>query len=152
MNPILFADFDGVMHPVGGDVAPLEYAPLLITALEPYPSVRIVLSTSWVAAFGFDDTRAMLPLELQRRVIGATYHSHMKRNMHPKWWVSATRYQQIAHYVQRHAVARWLAIDDDDEGWPAEHRDQLVRTSAYAGLASAVTQAELADKLRSLMS
>jgi hypothetical protein len=27
---ILFLDLDGVMHPVGGDVPPLEYAPLLV--------------------------------------------------------------------------------------------------------------------------
>ena len=82
MRPILFLDFDGVLHPVGGDVAPLEYAPVLVQLLAPHSNVHIVLSTSWVGTFGFDNTRAMLPLELQHRVVGATYRSPLERYLH----------------------------------------------------------------------
>ena len=144
MPTILFLDFDGVLHPIGGDVAPLEYAPLLIAALEPHPAVEIVLSTSWVPVFGLDGTRDMLPAELRQRVVDATYDPlYMLRAE----WSSLTRYAQIAHYVKRRSVTRWLAIDDDAEGWPAEFRKSLVRTSGLLGLAHPDVVPELADKL-----
>ncbi len=146
---VLFLDFDGVLHPVGGSILPFEYTPLLIRALEPYPAVRIVLSTSWVATYSFKYTRDMLPLELRRRVIDATLDPAYRAE---KWWVRASRYEQIAHYVKRYSVERWLAIDDDDDGWPPELRHHLVCPPKYVGLYSADTQAELADKLKSLTS
>ncbi len=144
---ILFLDLDGVLHPVGGGVVPLEYAPILEAALEPYPAVHIVLSSSWVEVFGFDDTRAMLPPALQKRVVGSTYDPAYK---HQQWWLTASRYEAIAHYVERYCVKSWLAIDDDDDGWPAELRHKLVCPPKHVGLAAAGMQAELAYKLRSL--
>ncbi len=142
MSAILFLDFDGVLHPTRGDVAPFEYAPLLVAALEPYPDVRIVLSTSWVEVFGLEESRAFLPEELRRRVMGATYYE--------EWPARLTRYGQIVHYVRRHLLTRWLALDDDDQGWPAEHRQRLVRTSGLLGLAHPDAVPELTDKLKRL--
>jgi hypothetical protein len=135
---------DGVLHPIGGDVAPLEYVPLLVAALEPYPAVEIVLSTSWVPVFGLDGTRDMLPAELRQRVVNATYDPLF---MPQAKWSSLTRYAQIARYVKRRSLTRWLAIDDDVEGWPAEHRKSLVRTSGLLGLSHPDAIPELAEKL-----
>jgi histidinol phosphatase-like enzyme len=46
---ILFLDFDGVLHedPCFDEARLFECAPGLAQALEPFPEVRIVLSTSW---------------------------------------------------------------------------------------------------------
>jgi len=130
-------------------VPPFEYAPLLVAALKPHPDVRIVLSTSWVPVFGLDGTKHMLPAELRRRVIGATYDPV---HMLPAEWSSLTRHAQIIRYVRRHSPKRWLAIDDDTEGWPAEQRKSLVRTSRLLGLAHPDALAELTDKLMRISS
>lgn len=139
---ILFVDFDGVMHATGGATAPLEYADLLAEMLEPYPGVEIVLSSSWVETFGFDDTRAMLPESLQRRVVGTTYN----RAGQP----GDSRYAEIARYVEQHSITKWLALDDDDRDWPADLRPALVLVPGELGIGSPATQAELDDKLRQL--
>ncbi len=89
MVATIFLDFDGVLHPIGGTVAQFEYAPLLVAALEPHPTAQIVLSTSWVPVFGLDESKDMLPAELQRRVIGATYDP--RYGLHEEW-SSLTRY------------------------------------------------------------
>lgn len=87
---ILFVDFDECLHAKGGATAPLEYADLLANLLEPHSGVEIVLSSSWVETFGFEDTKAMLPAALGRRVVGATY----ERGRPP----GDSRYADIARY------------------------------------------------------
>lgn len=149
MNPVvtLFLDFDGVLHPLHGGGGRFQYAPLLESALKPHPAVQIVLSTSWAVMFGLDETKNMLPAMLRQRVVGATYDPKYARR---EWLSSMTRYAQITKYVKRHSLTHWLAIDDDDEGWPVEHRKSLVRTSSMLGLAHPDTLPELADKLQRL--
>lgn len=146
-QPILFLNFDGVLHPMRVGVALFEYTSLLVDALAPHPDVHIVLSTTWVPVLGFDEAKNRLPAELQARVVGATYDPQYKLDMPPSWWSSLTRYTQIANYVKLHSLTRWLAIDDDTHGWPAERRNSLVRTSALLGLAHPDAVPELADKL-----
>lgn len=137
---ILFVDFDGCLHPTGGTTAPLEYADLLAEMLGPYPGVEIVLSTSWVETFGYEDTKAMLPASLQRRVVGSTCdHTGQPGD---------SRYAEIARYVEQHSIERWLAADDDDRDWPDEMRHALVLVPKELGLGSPAAQAELTDKLR----
>ncbi|WP_455233323.1 HAD domain-containing protein [Geopseudomonas aromaticivorans] len=161
---ILFLDFDGVLHPdavyrrINGDIelrAAGEFfmwAPVLIGALEEHPDIRIVLSTSWARALGYDQARKRLPPALRERVIGATWHSAMGRG----WKESIvydvqTRYQQIATYLNRlPAPVPWLAIDDDVEGWPEHHRDRLVQTDDMLGLSTPEAQADLVEKVRRL--
>lgn len=132
---ILFVDYDAVLH--GGEVylagktpflradgVLFEHAPLLVKALDGREDVQLVLSTSWVPHLGFDRAKSFLPLALQRKVIGATYHRHA--GLHRREWLMLTRYYQISTYVNRHGLRDWLAIDDDDAGWPADLRDHLV--------------------------
>ena len=150
----LFLDYDGVLNP---DAVYLErrrpvlhapgelfqWSPPLIEALEPFPEVQIVLSTSWVRYRGYSRAKHVLPLELSRRVVGATYHSGMSRRPQDEggfqlpvcWWDRVTRYQQIVAYVQRAGVKDWLAIDDHPEGWAPEHIDQLILTTSERGIA-----------------
>lgn len=156
--PILFLDYDGVLHPAEairtyarGIVLPdgvpgrlFMHADSLVRVLEPHPEVRIVLSTSWVQHLDYYRAKKRLPESLQARVIGATWHSHKNA----KEWETLTRYLEILTYVDRHNLGlRWLAIDDNADGWPDVQRDKLVHTRSMAGLGDAVVQEELADKL-----
>jgi hypothetical protein len=165
---IVFLDFDGVLHP---DAAYLVkgrpelraagtlfmWAPILEEALVPYPESKIVLSTSWVRVLrSFSRARAFLPVALQARVIGATWHSAMMRHhegshrIEVNWFSEMSRYAQIARYLSRagQRAEHWLAIDDDSEGWPVELRDRLVEPDGALGLGSMATQVELAERLQ----
>jgi len=167
-NKILFLDFDGVLHrdavylehrrPVlRGSGTLFEWAPNLISALEPHPDVQIVLSTSWVRARGFGRARDALPPPLREKVIGGTWHSKMGRSeiggfrLVNTWWANATRYQQIAAYIARTKTdINWLAIDDNDTGWAEACRDRLILTDSDRGLSDWRVLALLSEKLLSL--
>lgn len=157
-DPVLYLDYDGVLHPdeayrVRGRIvlccegmSLFEFAPLLAQHLEPYPDLRIILSTSWVRVLSFNEARAWLPDALASRVIGATWHSAMNQF----WWHSLSRYQQVSLHAKRHRIARWLAIDDDTQGWPDDSREQLVHTDPMLGIATPDTRAMLLRKLEDL--
>jgi len=163
-DPVLFLDFDGVLHPdsvylehrrpvVRGGGSLFMWAPHLLNALAPHPQVQIVLSTSWVRVLGFGRARKALPEQLRTRVIGATWHSRMGKSefggfrLPTSWWDDATRYQQIAGYVARARLTRWVAIDDNCEGWPAELADQLILTDSNRGISDPAALAKLRERL-----
>ncbi|MFJ1256631.1 HAD domain-containing protein [Cupriavidus sp. CuC1] len=168
---ILFLDYDGVLHPDsvylvrGRPVLQEEghlfmWAPVLEELLTPYPKLNIVLSTSWVRMLGFGRARDYLPAGLRHRVIGGTWHSAMGRQsegahrVECNWFVEASRFGQISRYRSRAGsrAARWLAIDDDADGWEEELRSHLVETDGDIGLSSQSAQQELAQKLSWLAS
>jgi hypothetical protein len=53
--------------------------------------------------------------------------------------------------VARHRINRWLAIDDDNNGWPDISYERLVVCNEPRGLSDAVTQEDLARKLVALL-
>jgi hypothetical protein len=144
----LYLDYDGVVH-AGGALRHreppflrsahrghelFEYLPTLELLLEPYPTVRIVLSTSWVTALSFEQAKSFLTLELQRRVIGATYD---RRVMSLRKFQEMPRYKQILQDVERRKPARWIAIDDYfGEDVPASAQVHFVKTPPRLGLGS----------------
>jgi len=155
---MLFLDFDGVLHP--GEVwyeqgmrqprlrAPghelFESLTVFEAAIAPYPSIRIVLSTSWVQALSFEKARGFLSEALQPRVIGATYDPHS-----PDAWRfnRMRRYDAIEQDVRRRAPTRWLAVDDDAVGWPANELRALALTPTNLGLACPAARAQLHSRL-----
>ncbi len=156
MSAVLYVDFDGVLHhhdvrrwrgigPVVATGSLFEHASVLIDILAPYPSARIVLSTSWVSVLGFNRTRAYLPEPLRRRVIGATTHSHMRLR------APLSRGFEVWEDVVRRGVhPNWVAIDDTDEGWTALSRPHLVLSDPERGLGSPAVAAALTDALARL--
>jgi hypothetical protein len=154
---VLYLDFDGVLHhenvmrhPRRGiylDAPPeftlFQHAELLETLLAPYPDVRIVLSTSWVRVLGYSRTVKRLTPSLQERVIGATYHSRMSERL----FTLLPRGVQVLDDVEQRRPADWIALDDDDVGWPEEHRDRLVLTDEQLGLSGSGTAEALSRKL-----
>lgn len=79
-GPVLYLDFDGVLHPdevyrIRGRIVlrfdgmnMFEWAPLLAEHLEPYPDVQIILSTSRVRVLSF--TKGRVPGYLLRLAAG----------------------------------------------------------------------------------
>ena len=160
-SQVLFLDFDGVLHPEpvffhprrGVYLGPeahghtlFEHASLLVSVLAPYPDVKIVLATSWVQHRSYSKAVKRLPLELQRRVVGATFHAaHMTRDN----WFALSRGVQVLGDVGRRRPTHWVALDDDDVDWPENYRNHLVKTDAMLGLTRPGAVDELRNHLES---
>jgi hypothetical protein len=69
-----------------------EWMPILDELLEAHPDVGIILSTSWVRLKSFSYAKSRLSPELQKRVIGATFH---KGCMNKELFAQLTRASQI---------------------------------------------------------
>ena len=154
---ILFVDYDGTLHPswTFHDGAPrvtakpytgpwLVEAPTLEGILRPYlPRLEIVISSLWARTKGLETARGMLPPTLADRVIGSIWSTaESGRELERR-----TRYDAIRAWLdqQRPKHMTWLALDDDDRGWPMQERNRLVH--AKDTLASSEVQQELAEKL-----
>lgn len=167
----LYLDYDGVAHHEDVCVHPkrglyfgaaaqeharatghvhrlFEHLPLLEALLEPYPQVRIVLSTTWVQKYGFQGARKFLTPDLFRRAVGTTYHSEMDLQS----FREASRGMQVWSDVCRRRPSRWLAFDDDHFGWPAWCLDHLVRTDEAEGISAPLVRAHLAKRLEETFS
>lgn len=156
---VIYLDFDGVLHHedvrwsakrraylnVPGHQL-FEHASLLEALLAPYPQLRIVLSTSWARVYSFDKAARRLPSSLRRRVIGATWHSEMDKLI----FTGQTRGMQVVSDVARRRPRDWLALDDDDEGWPQEVREKVLVTDERLGLSAPDMQQRLTDALKRL--
>lgn len=158
MNPVLYLDFDGILHPADVRVTPEEplhprvyvrgkptdeplfrYVSLLELLLYPYPELRIVLATSWVRAFGYENALKRLTPPLQERVIGAAT------------FPAPTRFGTISVDVEERGLTNWLSLDDDHVGWPEERLHQLVApTNPYLALVEPGVAATLATMLEAL--
>ncbi|OJA58384.1 hypothetical protein BGV69_13130 [Burkholderia ubonensis] len=124
-TPTLFVDFDGTLHAghalidESGQITldsgrPLfEFAPLLVEMLASYPSVEIVLTTSWLQKLPVDNVIEYLPSELARRVVGTT------KDIKPRLSYvlnGAERTYIITSYVYGKRLKNWMAIDDSVYG------------------------------------
>jgi hypothetical protein len=121
-------------------------ADLLATLLEPYPAVKIVLSTSWVRSYGCVNTAKRLPIELRKRVIGATFHSQMDEPL----FVETPRGVQVWRDVVRRNPKDWLALDDDYADWPTWCLDNYIQTHVREGISDPPVLRKLEEKLAKL--
>lgn len=100
---VLFLDFDGCLH-VKGQL-PFEYLPILERELEPFPDVRLVVSSSWREIYSLDEIIDMFPSTLRSRLIGMTPVLGKQpegRGLECRTWLA-----------QNAPTAGWIAIDDD---------------------------------------
>jgi hypothetical protein len=151
--PLLYLDFDGCLHHESVHWEPgrewpslrapvrytlFQHAALLDEMLAPYPSIAIVLSTTWVWHYGLRKAAKELPAGLRSRVIGATYDSEASAD-----FAYAPRGEQVTADVLRRKPSRWLALDDNTEGWPAWALPNFVRTHPYDGISPKRIQAQI---------
>ena len=154
---VIYCDYDHVLHggvlryrqppllrPEMSGQTLFQNAPILLRSLDPYPDLKIVLSTSWVMELGFGRARSYLPQALQQRVVGATFN---QRHMQKDEFSNLTRYEQIIADVQRRRPTRWISIDDDLQGWPKESLERIVAMPPVLGLSSPAAALELQRRL-----
>lgn len=152
---VLFLDYDGVLHRLGAirtrrgvvsagpSITLFEFAPVLVECIAPYPSVEIVLSSSWVRVLGYERAKNALPTALKERVVGATYHSRYS----DAWaWPSIGRGVQVLRYVKVHRLTRWVAIDDEIDGFD-EFLFHVVQCDEKLGLGELAIQRLLHARL-----
>ena len=163
---VLYLDLDGVVHheqvlwhPHKGIYmspyeAPgrslFEWVPILEAALDPYPSVALVLSSTWCIRPGYSATLKRLPLSLRSRFIGGTYHKrvHGADPWNLAMFRGMPRGEQVLEDAMRRKPRQWLALDDDLEGWPEACRENLIACEGTTGLSDGEVQRELGEKLQ----
>jgi len=147
---VCYLDYDGCLHDDAVYWRPdcgiylatpsrtlFEWMPILEGLLEPYPQVKIVLSTSWVRMRDFTFAKRQLSPALQTKVIGATFHN---REMRKDEFDLLSRGQQIFADVERRRPQAWFAIDNDVGWWPPLVLNHLVRTEDRLGLSDISVQ------------
>ncbi len=145
-QPILFLDFDGVVHPLGefaldenGQLAKnpalFRWRPILETLLDPFPEVRIVVSSDWRRLFD-DPSLVQLLGPLGTRFDGVVEI------------YGPSRLEEILTEAKRRSVTRWLALDDHPSVVNAAASDtRLIPCDAATGLSSSSVQRALHDAL-----
>ncbi|WP_312841162.1 HAD domain-containing protein [Delftia tsuruhatensis] len=162
---VLYLDLDGVVHHEkvlwhpgkGIYMSPYEAAghtlfewlPILEQALEPYPALALVLSSTWCIRPGYSATLKRFPITLRSRFIGGTYHKrvHGVDPWNQAMFRKTPRGVQIQQDAQRRKPHHWIALDDDLEDWPAAYRHHLIACDGTTGLSDPGVQRELKEQL-----
>lgn len=152
---LLFLDFDGVLHPLWEPTpdndSTLErihgakaytgpffvHAPLLAELLRPIlPEIDIVISSTWGRKRDLATLQGLLPDELASRVKDAVHHHLPPLEAYDKGKDLISRWAEIAwyrEYVRPDIGSRWLAIDDDNSGWPPTAAKHLAHCNRDLG-------------------
>lgn len=124
-----------------------EWMPILEELLEPYPDLRIVLSTTWVRAKGLAYATSRLSPSLRSRVIGATFDNRLIQKAE---FDMMPRGLQVWRDIERRAPAAWFAIDNDAAGWPEHCLERVVLTQDRLGLSDIRVQEAVRHILASM--
>jgi len=113
---ILFLDFDGVLHPVSG--APTfnpDSIRELETVLQLFPTLKIVITSSWREEKSLDEMIALLGPELGKRVIGTT-------PIIDDPFLHFPRYREVCAYLDTATEGdkSWVALDDEAGNYPKD--------------------------------
>lgn len=140
---ILFLDFDGVLHAVrqthidrGGESHPFCWLPILSELLEPYPEVKIIVSSDWRCSTSDEELKQLLG-PLAGRFLGVVQE-----------YDALSRAEEIFAEVRRRNLTRWLAVDDHPSVVSARSEEpRFVACEAAFGISSTAVQEELRAKL-----
>lgn len=149
--PVLFLDFDGVLHAQNEPALDENFRLLpnprlfcwreiLESELLPYPTVQIIVSSDWRRLFD-DDNLVRLLGPLGPRFIGV-----VESYQH-------SRAEEIVTDASRRGLACWLAIDDHPSVCDARNNGdaRFIACSPDTGLQSDKVQRELRRKLAELL-
>jgi hypothetical protein len=157
---LLYLDFDGLLHHenvrIGPDGVPFLVAPpryrlfqhvqLLEELLAPFPAVRIILSTTWVLRVGAEAAANRLPESLRARVVG----TFVPLDAPADFW-HMPKGLLVAEDVERRCPVAWLALDDDQVGWPAWALPNVVFSDPYEGISPPKVKAAIRRKLTEMV-
>lgn len=128
---VLFLDLDGVTHaefPRQG--YPFGQLPLIEGVLRDFPTVEIVISSTWRLHHDLVELRGNFALDIAPRVIDVTPHAWRFRDgVRP----SGHRQREIEAWLEdnRPGGAPWLAIDDRPEWFDEDCRNLFLTNSLY---------------------
>lgn len=119
---ILFLDFDGVLHPYPYKAGEAFAAvPQLLAVLDDFPSVEVVVSSSWRL---LRHSRAWLevPEALRERITGHTPEIRRREHGMHTGALSPLRHAEILRYLADSGDRErsWVALDDDERLFPPE--------------------------------
>ena len=171
---VLFLDFDGCLHNSNVVMKPcsqadalnlsaeerrfvtknnylvtgenlFEHCDRLAVALEPFPEVRIVISSTWRQHFSIDALKDFLPPALAECVIGVTPIFFSRDGAYQ-------RMREIGSFLEENGYPQWIAIDDNEYPFKA-HRDgcflrnliPLERNTGFTESAAALLQQRLME-------
>ncbi len=126
-KPILFLDFDGVLHPNG--CAPADcfcLLPALADTITPF-EIDIVISSSWRIHRSLGWMKKLFPHTLRKRIVGTTGDPFP--GTHSRW-------KEIRAYLSEHPAPDWRALDDFDFEFPL-NCPQLIHCDGARGCGSA---------------
>ena len=154
-TPTILLDYDGTLH-AGQSLLDndgritldsgrqlLEFAPLLVEMLRPYPTVEIVLTTSWLQALPVDVVISYLPPELAQRVVDTTQDIKPRLSYEQS---GADRTDVIVSYTYGKRLKNWLALDDSAYGAskfgrePGELTDHFLLLDSALGISAESAQ------------
>ena len=140
-SPLLFLDFDGVLHPAGCPSSErFMHVPRFEQVMRDHPDVRIDISSSWQEAYSIRQLQALFSASIATRVIGGTHGADPKHE-------AENRHAQILKFLAQFGrTAAWLGLDDTAEEFPPTC-PQLVLCDSARGLDD---EAETALRLKLL--
>lgn len=128
-KPVLFLDFDGVLHPNG--CTPTDYfclLPALADTITPF-ELDIVISSSWRFHKSLRFLKKLFPVTLRKRIVGTTGDPFPG---------TQARWKEIRAYLREHP-APWRALDDFDFEFPP-NCSELIHCDGARGCQSAQSE------------
>ncbi|WP_256441100.1 HAD domain-containing protein [Roseateles sp. DAIF2] len=154
MRATLFLNLDGTCHPRDMQYLLLRGYPhagalhfcwseSLRPILEEWDATVVLRSTA-ASMYGVDAIKSLAPEWLRSRIEGATGEVVRYIALFELRKVN-TAFGTIRTYVQQHQLKHWVALSDDDEGWPdsPDIRKHLVQVDGSTGLSDPIAAKRL---------
>ncbi|MDD2881097.1 MAG: HAD domain-containing protein [Rhodoferax sp.] len=135
MKLCLFLDFDGVMHPQPYRGNAFCQLPLIEDVLREFPSVQIVISSSWREHYDLMSLKRMFSEDISLCVIGTTkFYDPALNHLSNPVTTDFERQREIELWMRENASpdAVWIAVDDYPK-WFEPDCPNLLVTSAASG-------------------
>jgi len=129
--PILFLDFDGVLHPATprrdrpvAESRKFSYLPRLERVLREHDDWQLVITSSWREHQPWEFLLQPFDQDIVSRVVGKTPLLHCKETPYPRH----PRFEEISLYLASLSgeESSWLALDDDSRLYPADCRQLIL--------------------------
>jgi hypothetical protein len=129
-RPVLFLDFDGVLHSVAPLSKQFTRLPLMEDWLRAHPAVDVVISSSWRLEFDLETLRKLFSVDLQPRVIDVT--PDLCR------WGDGHRGEEVLAWLHASGCVDrpWRAVDDKECWYDLPLQDRLILCNEHHGLSS----------------
>lgn len=117
-QPLLFLDFDGVLHPVDASIF-FTREEHLAKVLSDFPGVEIIISSAWRKTHSLKNMREFFLTDLRARIVGVT--PVFKVGEANTMVTPGARFHEIQRYLAASGdpARPWIALDDDADGFPA---------------------------------